>query len=136
MKIKINQKADGFSISVGDRESELVDYGDVAELVLTPSTHRILASVDIGEAGELDADGKDLAGQAFPVSEFWAYEATPIPDEYIEFVEEDDEPEEEPATVSPNITQVVSLPPSAQVVTAVQIEEPKKENEEDGKAGS
>ena len=129
MKIKINQKADGFSISavVGGawRESDTVDYGDIAELVNPHNGLRYLASVDIGEPGEKDGAGNDLSGQAFPVSEFWAYEAKPINDDEIEFVEEEeDEPEIEPAVVTPNITQVVSTP-------SVKIEtEPTEPNEE------
>ena len=112
MAIKINQKADGFSITVEGVESDTVDYGSVAELILPnridPKQEvRYLAAVEVGEEGEKDDAGNDLSGQSFPITDFWAYMAIPIPDNEIEFVEEEEEPETpEPAT--PNITQVNS----------------------------
>ena len=94
-KVKLHFLPDGYKLSVagtvGTDESEVVDYGDVVELV-TKDKERWLAFADY----EMDENGEDVVGEdgetpVVPVTEYWCYKAVPVEDGDVEIVVEGQE---------------------------------------------
>lgn len=81
-KVSIKSYEDGYTLVVDGEESDEAAYGEVLEFV-TDSGKRFLAMVD--------AEGREVSS----VTEYWAYEVSPIEDVQIEDSDEEGEEGEE-----------------------------------------
>lgn len=82
-KVSLKTGSDWYSLLVDGEESEPVSYGEVLEMV-TKNGRRFLAYAE--------ANGKNIE----TVTEFWAYEASPVVDvPIVEVDTEDDEDEDD-----------------------------------------
>ena len=79
-KVSIKAGSDSYSLVVDGEESEPVGYGDPVEMETTDG-RRFIALVE--------AEGKDLEA----VTEFWAYECSPVVD--VPIVESDEDEDDE-----------------------------------------
>lgn len=125
--IRLHLMEDGFCLEVGGHKSDVVGYGEVAELVIPPGASyapesRYIAGVDFGEEGERDAVGNDISGQEFPLTDYWVYKVRPVFDNEIEFVEVAEIP-------LPPIETAATVVTSGQGIIATQESEKGKEED-------